>query len=132
MTTEKTLPELVELIIKSTLASYRAHTGLLRALRQFVQGSDHLAFRNRAIKLEKRTFQYLVELLLAYRKDIRHPDPPVALYFALATLVSTLTELIVLDDHLSNWRAFISDDDRSLVRELMRTFLRYLGYDWTV
>jgi len=129
LTREKTLPELVEKIIKSALANHRADAALLRGLRQFAESSDHRAFRNKAIKLEKRAFQYLVELLLTYRKDIRHPDPPVALAFALVTLHSTLTELIVTDDHLSNWRTFIPEDDTTLIRELVRTFLRYLGCD---
>ncbi|MGA7629503.1 MAG: helix-turn-helix domain-containing protein, partial [Terriglobales bacterium] len=64
-----------EQLITNMLVSYRANAGLLRALHQFAKGRDNTAFYKKAIKLEMRTFEYLVELFLMHRKEIRHPEP---------------------------------------------------------
>src|SRR6516225_7996344 len=61
-----------EQLITNMLISYRASAGLLRALRQFVQGRNGSAFYKKAAKLEMRTFQYLLELFLVHRQQIRH------------------------------------------------------------
>lgn len=118
-----------EHLISNTLISYRASAGLLRAVRQFVQGRDQTAFYKKAAKQEMRTFQYMMELFLLHRKEIRHRDPEVAVAFALVTLVSTLTELILVDHDLRCWQALIPKDDQTLKRELLRSFLSYLGVE---
>ena len=64
-----------EQLITSMLISYRASAGLLRAVRQFVQGRDHTAFYKKVAKQEMRTFEYMMELFLVHRKQIRHRDP---------------------------------------------------------
>jgi hypothetical protein len=74
-----------------------------------------------------RTLQYLVELFLVHRKEVKHPDPQMAVSFALMMLTSTLIELILVDHDLQNWQTVIPKDDLSLKRELLRSFLRYLG-----
>ncbi len=116
-----------EQLINNMLVSYRANAGLLRALRQFVQGRDHTAFYRKVARLEMGTYQYLVELFLVHRKEIKHPDPQTAVSFALVMLISTLTELILVDHDMKNWQAVIPKDDLSLKRELLRSFLSYLG-----
>ncbi len=118
-----------EQLISSMLLSYRANAGLLRALRQFAQGRDHTSFYKKVSRLEMRTFQYLVELFLAHRKEIKHPDPQMAVFFALMMLTSALIELILVDHDLQNWQAVIPRDDQPLKSELLRSFLRYLGIE---
>jgi hypothetical protein len=59
----------------------------------------------------------------------KHPDPPVALSFALMMPTGTLVELILADHDLKYWQAVIPKDDQSLKRELLRTFLCYLGVE---
>jgi AcrR family transcriptional regulator len=118
-----------EQLINSMLVSYRANAALLRAMRQFAQGRDHTLFYKKAVKLEMRTLQYVVELFLARRKEVKHPDPQMAVSFALMTLTSTLIELILVDHDLKNWQAVIPKDDLSLKRELLRSFLSYLGIE---
>jgi len=118
-----------EQVISNMLIGYRASAGLLRAVRQFVQARDGTPFHAKAAKLEMRTFQYLRDLFLAHRKEIRHRDLPVAVAFALVTLFSTLIELILVDHDLRCWRAVIPRDDRTLKRELRRNFLSHLGFD---
>ena len=116
-----------EQLINNMLVSYRANARLMRALRQFAQGRDHTSFYRKVIKLEMSTYQYLVELFLLHRKEIKHPDPPMAVSFALVMLISTLIELILVDQDMKNWQAVIPKDEKSLQRELLRSFLNYLG-----
>ena len=118
-----------EQVISSMLISYRASAGLLRAVRQFVQGRDQTAFYKKVAKQEMRAFQYMMELFLVHRKEIRHRDPEVAVAFALVTLVSTLIELILVDHDLRCWQVVIPKDDQTLKRELLRIFLSYLGVE---
>jgi AcrR family transcriptional regulator len=118
-----------EQLISNMLVSYRANAGLLRALHQFAKGRDNTAFYKKAIKLEMRTFEYLIELFLMHRKEIRHPEPKTAVSFAVIMLTSTLVELILVDHDLKNWQAVIPKDDQSLKRELLRSFLNYLGVE---
>lgn len=118
-----------EHVITSMLISYRASAGLLRAVRQFVQARDQTAFYKKTAKLEMQTFQYLMELFLVHRKEIRHRDPQVAVAFALVTLSSTLIELILVDHDLRCWQVVIPKDDQTLKRELLRNFLSYLGVE---
>ncbi len=81
------LPVFAEQLINNMLVSYRANAGLLRALRQFAQGRDHTSFYRKITKLEMRTYQYLVDLFLLHRKEIKHPDPQMAVSFALMMLI---------------------------------------------
>jgi AcrR family transcriptional regulator len=118
-----------EQLINSMLVSYRANASLMRALRQFAQGRDHTSFYRKVARLEMRTYQYLVELFLVHRKEVKHPDPQMAVSFALMMLTSTLIELILVDHDLRNWQAVIPKDDQSLKRELLRAFLSYLGIE---
>ena len=118
-----------EQLITGMLISYRASAGLLRAVRQFVQGRDQTAFYKKVAKQEMRSFEYMMELFLVHRKQIRHRDPQVAVAFALMTLSSTLIELILVDHDLRCWQAVIPKDDQTLKRELLRSFLSYLGVE---
>jgi AcrR family transcriptional regulator len=116
----------VEQLISSMIVSYRANARLLRAIRQFVQGRDHTLFYKKVARLEMRTLQYVVDLFLVHRKEVKHPDPQMAVYFALMTLTTTLTELILVDHDMKNWQSVIPKDDLPLKRELLRSFLNYL------
>ena len=118
-----------EHLVSTMLVGYRAGASLLRAVRQFVQARDGTAFYKKAAKLEMRTFQYMMELFLVHRKEIRHRDPEVAVAFALVALSSTLIELILVDHDLRCWQAVIPKDDQTLKRELLRNFLNYLGVE---
>jgi AcrR family transcriptional regulator len=123
------LPVFAEQLINSMLVSYRGNARLLRALRQFVQGRDHTSFYRKVAKLEMRTLEYVVELFLVHRKEIKHTYPQMAVSFALMMLTSTLIELILVDHDLKNWQTVIPKDDLSLKRELLRSFLSYLGIE---
>jgi AcrR family transcriptional regulator len=118
-----------EQFINNMLVSYRANAGLMRALRQFAQGRDHTSFYRKVTRLEMRTYQYLVELFLVHRKEIKHPDPQMAVSFAVVMLISTLIELILVDHDMQCWQAVIPRDHQTLKSELLRSFLCYLGIE---
>ena len=115
-----------EQIVGGMLVSYRANAALLRALRQFTQGRAHTSFVKKATKLEVRSYERLVELILANRKDIRHPDPRMAISLGLMMVISTLYELVVMPSSVKDWRGLLPNDDQALKHELTRAFLSYL------
>src|SRR5262249_12668713 len=86
MAREIPLAVFAEQMITNMLIGYRAAAGLLRAVRQFIQARDGTAFYKKAAKQEMRNFEYLMELFLVHRKEIRHRDPRVAVAFALVAL----------------------------------------------
>ncbi len=123
------LAVLAEQLINNLLVGYRANAGLMRALRKFAQARDNTSFYRKVSGLEIRTCQYLVDLFLLHRKEIRHPEPQMAVSFALMMTISALIELIFVDHDMQSWQAVIPKDDQSLKRELLRSFLRYLGVE---
>jgi AcrR family transcriptional regulator len=127
MASQIPLPVLAEQMINNMLISYRASAGLLRGIRQFVQARTNTAFYRKVVDLEFRSYRYLVELFLAHRREIKHPNPKRAVSFALMMLSSSLIELILVDHDLSNWQQVIPKDDQSLKSELLRAFLSFLG-----
>jgi len=123
------LPVLAEQVIHSMLVSYRANAGLIRAMRQFAQSRLHTPFIKKLSRLEVSTYEYLVELFLVHRRQIKHPEPKIAVSFALMTVISALSELVVTDFDLRHWQRLLPKDDVSLKRELTRTFLNYLAVE---
>jgi AcrR family transcriptional regulator len=121
------LPVLADQIIEGMVVSYRANVGLLRALRQFAQARAQTRFLAKVRRIEMRTLRYMVDLLLEHRGQIRHRNPEMALFFAVATLEGTLVELILADRDMKFWQAVIPKDHKSLKAELKRMFLNYLG-----
>jgi AcrR family transcriptional regulator len=128
MAAAQPLPLILDLLIGSLIETSRSHAGLVRAMRQMLTSSDHQAFRNKAYRTEQRTLEYIIEVLLAYRKEIRHPDPQRALSLALSAVISLLMELFLVDAQFGGWLAFWPQDDASLRQELKRLVLRYLGH----
>lgn len=116
-----------ERLVRDMLASYRRQAGMIRAIRQFTQARLHTPFFRKAARLEVRTYEYLVDLFLEHRAEIHHPDPKIAVSFAIMTLISTLMELVVAEGDLRLWKTLLPPDDAALQAELSRAFLSYLG-----
>lgn len=126
---ELTLAVLAEQVVSSLVLSYRANAGLLRAMRQLLHASEGSAFWKKVGRLEKRTFEYLVSVLLGTRSKIKHADPRAAVSLGLVMLIGTLWELVVYSGDAKFWKTLMPVDDHSLKRELLRSFLRYLDAD---
>ncbi|HEX7677627.1 MAG TPA: helix-turn-helix domain-containing protein [Thermoanaerobaculia bacterium] len=131
MTARIPLDVFAEQLVGGMVVSYRANAALLRALRQFVQGRANTAFVKKVAKLEVRTYERLVDRILAGRTDIRHPNPRIAVSLGLMMVISTLYELVVMPITAIDWKDLLPKDDQALKRELTRAFLSYLDVDAT-
>lgn len=121
------LPVFADQIIGTMVIGYRANAALLKAMRHFVQGRDKTEFWKKAAILEMRTFRRIVDLFLAHRDEIRHPQPKMAISLGLMTVISTLFELVIQPNDPSLYKGLWPQDDRALKKELVRAFLSYLG-----
>ena len=120
-----------EQMVGGMVTYYRANADLLRAFRHFTVGRPDMEFVRKAAKLEVRSFERAVDLILAGRRDIRHPQPRIAVSLGLMMVTSTLWELVVLPARSVNWKGLMPKDDKALRRELTRAFLSYLDVETT-
>jgi AcrR family transcriptional regulator len=123
------LPVFAEQVIGGMVLSYRVNAALLRAMRTFVQSRASSPFYKKAMKTESRSFERVVELFMAHRKDIKHPDPRTAISLAFTMVSSTLFDWVVMPLDVGAWKSFLPKDDQALKRELTRAFLSYLGVE---
>jgi AcrR family transcriptional regulator len=123
------LPVFADQIIGGMVIGYRVNAALLRAMRTFVRGKAQTSFWKKACKFEVRAIEHVVELFLAHRKEIKHPDPRTAIAMGFMMVVSTLYEIMVMPTDLGPLKAFLPKDDQALKRELTRAFLSYLGVE---
>lgn len=114
---------LAEQVINSLVVSYRVNASLLRAVRQFLQEKEGSAFWKKACKLEMRTFEYLVDILVASGRGIERA----AVALGLMMVNGTLWEIIVYPGDAKLWKDLLPKDDRALKGELTQAFLAYLG-----
>jgi AcrR family transcriptional regulator len=121
------LPVFVEQIVNSLLVSYRANAGLLRAMRQFAQSRMGTEFWKRIARLEKRSYERIIELLLTNARDIRHPEPRIAVSLGMMMVISTLQEIVLNTPDANYWKNLLPKNDQALRRELTKAFLTYLG-----
>lgn len=121
------MPEFAGKIIAGMVGAYRANAGLLRGMRQFVQRRVNTPFWKQASRLEAAHFQRTVELFLSYGKEIRHPEPRMAVSLALRMIVGTLYQVVVWPVPQKEMGDLLPKDDDALAREITRIFLRYLG-----
>lgn len=131
MATRIPFPVLAEQLIDGMVVSYRANAGLLRGLREFARSRENTPFWKKAAKLEARTIEYLADILVKNRSEITHPDPRTAAALGLMMVVSTLIELILNCPDGKVWNGIMPKDDQALKRELVRSFLSYLGVERT-
>src|SRR5262245_31355799 len=118
-----------EQIIGGMVVTYRSQAPVLRAFRHFTQGRGDTEFVRKVSKLEVRAFERIADLMLAGNRDIRHPNPRLAVPLGLMMVASTLYEVVVMPTSMKDWKHLIPKDDNGLKRELTRAFLGYLGVE---
>jgi AcrR family transcriptional regulator len=123
------LPVFAEQVIGGMVITYRANAALLRAMRTFVQNRPNTPFCNKASKLEIRSYGRVVDLFMAHKKDIQHPDPRGAISLGIMMVSSMLYDWVVMPLDIAAWKPFLPKDDQALKRELTRAFLSYLGLE---
>jgi AcrR family transcriptional regulator len=121
------LPLFAEQVIGGMVIMYRANAALLRAMRTFAQSRQQTAFYRKTCRLEARSFERVIELFLAHRKEISHPDPRTAISLGIMLVSSMLYDWVVMPLDVSEWKSFLPKDDHALKLELTRAFLSYLG-----
>jgi AcrR family transcriptional regulator len=122
-----TLPFFVEKIVRDSLTSYRKHTRLLSSITQFFRTHPSAAFRREVDEIETQTFRRVVQFLLHYRKDIRHPDPEAAVAFSLAVMAFAMREMVLMETITDVWAPLLPRTDDEMVSELTSMMLGYLG-----
>jgi AcrR family transcriptional regulator len=127
MALEIPLAVLAGQVINNLLISYRKNAGLLRAIRQFVQGREGSPFWKSATRIELRTVEYVVDLLVTSKGEIMHAKPRVAVGLGLAMVVGALWELVVNSPNVRMWRGLVPGSDKELQQELTRSFLSYIA-----
>lgn len=120
------LPVLAESLVHSLLVGFRTNAGLLHATRRLTQESRNERFRKKVGRLERRTRERIVQMVVASAREISHPNPRVAASLGLAMVFGTLRELLLPPSNVSAWKGLVPQDDATLRRELTRAFLSYL------
>jgi AcrR family transcriptional regulator len=103
---------------------YHLKRGLIRAF--IVRGSGDHQFAERAGRLSRAISEQLINLLLARREQIRHPDPVLAVDFGLRMTFDTLDQATLYWDIQRSAMKFTPEQ---VAEELTRAFLSYLGAD---
>jgi AcrR family transcriptional regulator len=120
------LPDFAGKIIYGMVGAYRANASLIRGIREFTQQRVNTPFGKRASLLETTHFRRTVDLFLSYRKEIRHPEPRLAVSLGLKMIVGTLYQVVVWPLPRKEVDVLLPKDDAALGRELTRAFLNYL------
>ena len=110
------------------IASYRAQAGLMRATIEYSRRNAERPFIKRQVELERRSFDKMAEALLIFQDEMRHPEPQLAVRWAMLMPGFALKELLLFDQANLTGRLVPMDDD-DLQEELARVFLSYLGVD---
>jgi len=114
--------------IGALLGSFRARKKLMRATVEYARENRERSFVKRQMDLEGRSFDEMAEALLLFREEIRHPEPEVAVRWAMLMTGSTLMNLVIFEHEKLTGR-LLPLDDEGLQEELARAFLGYLGVD---
>jgi AcrR family transcriptional regulator len=114
--------------IGALITSYRAQTRLMRATVEYSRQNAERPFIKRQVELEGRSFDKMAEALLLFRDEIRHPEPELAVRWAMLMPGFALKELVLFDQANLTGR-LVPMDDEKLQEELVRVFLGYLGVD---
>ncbi len=109
-------------VINNLLISYRGNAGLLRAVRQFSQGRDGSSFWKKATRLQMRTMEYVVDLLVASKGHIKQPDPRVAVGMGLAMVVGAMWDKSVGGLSL-HWQSSFQRGPRFATSQRLRAFV---------
>jgi AcrR family transcriptional regulator len=119
-----TIGEIFSAAMPFLVHTYHMKRGLIRAF--IVRGSGDHEFAERAARLSRAISEKLIALLMARRDEICHPDPVLAVDFALRMTFDTLDQATLYWDVQ---RSKIQYTPEQLAEELTRAFLSYLGVE---
>jgi AcrR family transcriptional regulator len=114
----------IEQIVAAIIRQYREHPGVLRALSRFGDRPAEKKFARRILKLIHTNFSNIAAVLLRYQSRIKHPDPLLAVSFALLSAVTVIE--IQARKGYSLWNVALSLSDQQLKAEMTRMVLAFL------
>jgi len=123
------LKTFAEFLVGKTVVGQRTHSALLREARKFVLSHKNARFRKKADEIQVRTLRLVTGFMASRSNQVKHPDPDLAISFALVVMSLAVTEIIVLDACSNGWISLLPKDDEVLSRELTRLMLSYWGTD---
>jgi AcrR family transcriptional regulator len=103
---------------------YRSRRGLMRAVGLFARLHPE-AISPALVARRKVMHRRFADLLLAHRREIRHPDPPAATEMALFAVGAACRDKILF---AAPHARTLPDDDAMLRREMERLLLAYLTW----
>jgi AcrR family transcriptional regulator len=115
-------------IIEGMIRNFRADAGLSRAGIQYSEQHWEADFVRKMRASEAQSFQTTVNTFMIWRDQIKHPDPERAVRFGFIMIALALREL-VLSNRMRIFEDILPLDDDTLIQELPRMFLRYLGVE---
>jgi AcrR family transcriptional regulator len=118
------IAEILSTTLPFVVHVYRQKRGLIRAF--IVRGITDQSFAERASRVGREISERLIKLLMARRHEIKHPDPVLAVDFALRTTFDVLDQATFYGD-IQRTKLTITLDQ--LAEELTRMFLTYLGIE---
>jgi AcrR family transcriptional regulator len=121
---DQTLEGVVGQLVAITMQQYRSQPGIMRALTRFIENDSDEEFRSNALAIVAGNFERIIDMLLAFRSQIAHPNPRRAITFGLLTM-ATIIEVRALEQ-VSMWHELMPISDRQLQAEVTRNFLAYL------
>lgn len=85
----------VRAVVEEITRLYRNHLGLVRALAIESRSRLDADQQQQGVKVNRALYDWSAKLILDRRQEIRHPDPSVAVPFAISMAAATLREHIL-------------------------------------
>jgi AcrR family transcriptional regulator len=117
-------PQALSAVLAAMYSQNRQTQAARRALRLFLDQTADKAFQKQAATLIADSYTLLVELLMTYRSEIRHPEPEKALRFGMMQ-AGTAFETITLAGE-SVWERVLAMEDEAVLEEMTRSLFSYL------
>jgi AcrR family transcriptional regulator len=115
-------------VVQGMVRGFRANAALSRAALEYAERHPTADFVRKTSDSEARSFEQMVETFLIWRDEIPDRDPERAIRFAFLTVSCVLKDLILFD-RMKVMSRVVPVDDKLLLAELPRLFLRCLGID---
>ncbi|WP_426269120.1 TetR/AcrR family transcriptional regulator [Dyella kyungheensis] len=119
-TLEGSAAQLMELLF----AQYRRHPRLMRALMRFLESEGASEFANEVRLHIAENIEQVVEVLQAFREEVRHRFPRRALQFAVLSAAGAIESFAL--EPVSLWQTVLPMSDRQFQAEQARSFVAYL------
>jgi len=117
------LAEVAHTLVTGIAEGYRRHAPLLRALLLYARSHPSPDFRKRAAAHNARAFTELRRIFDAHRAEITHPQPEIAVPFAISAAASLLQVRILFNDTALEPELPFAE----LIEEATRLVMSYLG-----